>query len=111
MAPPVRATLDPATIEAWSAIVATYRKRYGRSYAALTGVGLVCVGLTLWRHDPTIALGAGGCLGLGRLVNMSGRRDIRCPHCGESPFLSAKSPDVDSLEWCERCLYWLKRPY
>jgi hypothetical protein len=108
---PIRATLDPDTIDAWQAQLALYRRRGGNLYSILMVPGVVCILLGLFTSWRWIALAGPLCLAIALGADAAARRVVRCPHCRESPYLSARNANIKGLQWCERCFYWLRKPY
>lgn len=114
MPEPVRkekATYDPAVIEAWSHSLRTYRRRGGRFYAPLMVVALVCFGIALVTHGVVASFACIFGFVAGFVIDLYARAGIRCPHCGEDPAAPQHRVNPTALEWCERCYYWLRRPY
>jgi hypothetical protein len=107
-----KATLDPGVIEAWSSLLAIRKRRASHIYALagalvlawlifgiLTGlnVGMLFTGVAI------ILVGAG---------SVDSLAIARCPHCGEDVLQPlGRRESIYTIEWCQRCYYWLRKPW
>ena len=110
---PGKATLDPEVIASWQAALAAYRARWtwlyvvaGVSLAAVVLLSMVVAGWIIGLLVPVVIL-----LYVVRGI-AEGPNGLKCPHCGKLPFRPfERGKDVFSVEWCDHCYYWLRKPW